>query len=415
MPLGYDFSALRSTLGSRNFAVFTAGNAVSLIGTWVQRVAVGWVTWDLTHSAAWLGAVSMAEFAPVILLAPITGVMTDRFDRRKIAVLGQILATLQAAILAGFTISGHITPLLILFLQIAAGVIQPVIQTARLALVPTLVPRENAGHAVAVTSLCFNSARIIGPALSGILIAAVGAGYSFAFNAASYLFVIGALSSLKMPPHLPLIKQHASLLHGIWADFGEGWRYTFTHPTLKWVIPTAATACVLTWPVADLLAGIADHEYGRSLGGLAAFTSAQGFGAICGALFLAQRKGGGDIDLIFGRAVLLNGICVAIFAVTKNFWLAVPLFALNGVFMVMSGAGSQTVIHTHVVEHMRGRTLSIWYMVTRAALAVGGLLMGTASSLFGFTKPIFVAGVVTACVGSVVIWRRPKDPPLITD
>ena len=136
MPSAFDFSALRSTLGIRNFAVFTAGNAVSLVGSWVQRVAVGWLTWDLTHSAAWLGAVSMAEFMPVVFLAPVTGVMADRFDRRRIALVGQVLATAQALALAAFTLSGHITPLLILALQILSGLIQPLIQTARLVLVP---------------------------------------------------------------------------------------------------------------------------------------------------------------------------------------------------------------------------------------------------------------------------------------
>jgi MFS family permease len=410
MSLGYDFSALRSTFGHRNFAVFTAGNGMSLVGSWVQRVAVGWVTWDMTHSAAWLGAVSMAEFLPVILLAPLTGVLADRFDRRRIAVVGQILATLQAAALAVLTLTGHITPILMLVLQIISGLIQPLIQTARLVLVPTLVPRENVGSAVAITSMIFNTARIIGPVISGVLIAAVGAGYSFAFNALSYLFVIQALRSLKLPAHQPPVRRHVSLLPGIWADFKEGWRYTFTHPTLKWVIPVVMTACTLTWPVADLLAGIADQEFGRAVGGLAAFTSAQGIGAILGALFLAQRKESAGIDLIFVRGVVLNGICVALFAVTKNFWLAVPLFAVNGMFMVMTGAGSQTVIQTHAAEHMRGRALSIWYTLTRTGLAVGALLLGILSSVFGFTWPIFAAGAITSAA-AYLIWRRRDKTP----
>lgn len=409
MPLGLDFSALRSTLGHRNFAVFTAGNGVSLIGSWIQRVAVGWLTWDLTHSATWLGAVSMAEFMPVIFLAPLTGVMADRFDRRRIAVLGQCFATAQAAALAIFTMTRHITPALILGLQVISGLIQPLIQTARLVLVPTLVPRENVGHAVAVTSVIFNTARIIGPAISGILIASVGAGLSFAVNAVSYLFVIKAMMSLRLPPHQPPASRDISLFQGILADFSEGWRHTFAHPTLRWVIPTAFLAAVLMWPVADLMAGIADHEFGRGVGALATFTSAQGLGAICGALFLAQRKNAVGMEVIFARSVVLNGLFMAAFALTKNFWVAVPLFGLSGMFMVMGGAGSQTVIQSVTAEHLRGRAMSIWYTGTRAGIAMGALILGSLSSLFGFTAPICAAGLVAAA-GAILIRRAQQKP-----
>ena len=408
MP-AFDFSALRSTLAIRNFAVFSAGNGVSLIGNWVQRVAVGWLTWELTHSAAWLGAVSMAEFLPVIFLAPFTGVMADRFDRRRIAVVGQIFATIQAAGLAAFTLSGGITPLIILLLQISSGLIQPLIQTARLVLVPTLVPRENVGQAVAVTSLIFNGARIVGPAVAGALIAAAGPGFAFVFNAVSYLFVIKALASLRLAPRQRASGPQPSAFTGMWADFMQGWRYTFAHPTLKWVIPTVVTASVLTWPIGDLLAGIADNEFGRGVGALAIFTSAQGIGAICGGLFLAHRKTNVGMDTIFLRCVMLNGIFMTAFALTKAFWLAVPLYAVSGMFMVVGGAGSQTVIQALASEDMRGRILSIWYTLTRVGLAVGALCLGTLASLFGFTNTIVAAGLVTTGV-AVVIWRRRARP-----
>lgn len=408
MPPSLDFSALRSTLGIRNFAVFTAGNAVSLVGSWVQRVAVGWLTWDLTHSAAWLGAVSMAEFLPVVLLAPVTGVMADRFDRRRIALFGQVLATGQALALAAFTLSGHITPLLILALQVLSGLIQPLIQTARLVLVPTLVPREYVGQAVALTSMFFNVARIIGPAISGVLIATVGPGLSFAVNATTYLFVIKAITMLELPPHQPVARQHISLARGIWHDFVKGWRYTFTHPTLSWVIPTIVTAAVFTWPVGDLLAGIGDHEFGRGVGALAIFTSAQGLGAIFGALFLAQRKNAAGIEKIFVACVILNGCFLMAFALTKVFWVAVPLYALTGMFMVMCGATSQTAVQTHASEDMRGRTLSIWYTLTRVGLALGALILGGLASLFGFTAPLFAAGLISAVTAAVVWRRQPK-------
>ena len=408
MSFDFDFSALRSTLANRNFAIFTAGNGISVIGSWMQRVAVGWLTWDLTHSPAWLGAVAMAEFLPVVFLAPLTGVMADRFDRRRIAVIGQILATVQAAGLAAFTLTGHITPGLIFALQILSGLVQPMIQTARLVLVPTLVPRENVGHAIAITSMVFNITRILGPAVSGVMIATIGPGYSFAFNAVSYLFVIKALIDLRLPPHERPIPRHVSLVAGIWHDFLMGLRYTFAHPILKWVIPTIVAAGMMTWPVGDMMAGIADHEFKRGVGALAIFTSAQGFGAILGGLYLAQRKTSIGIETVFLRCIILNGFLLAIFAVTKIFWLAVPIYAANGMFMMVGGASSQTVMQTWAVEDMRGRTLSIWYTATRAAMALGAIGMGTLASLFGFTAPLLGAGLLTAATAIVVSRGRDK-------
>jgi MFS family permease len=313
-----DFSATLQLFGNRNFAKFTAGNSVSVVGLWVQRVAVGWITWELTHSAAWLGAVGMAEFLPAIIMAPIAGVLADRLDRRKIAVVGQILATGQAAMLAALTLTGHITPLLIFALQLISGFVQPLIQTARLVLVPALLPRSDLGSGIAITSLTFNLARIVGPALAGILITTIGAGYAFVLNALTYLGVITALVSLSLPQHKPMRSLHTSIIGGVWADIFEGVKYTFNHPTLRWLMPMVALSSTLIWPLGDLLAGIADQEFNRGASGLAILSSAQGIGAIVGGLFLAQR-GNKNVEKVFIFAMALNGFFIAAFAITKVF------------------------------------------------------------------------------------------------
>lgn len=382
---------------------------MSVVGLWVQRVAVGWLTWELTHSAAWLGAVGMAEFLPAIVMAPIAGVLADRLDRRKIAVAGQILATGQAATLAALALTGTITPLLIFALQLFSGFVQPLMQTARLVLVPSLVPREDMGSGIAITSLTFNLARIIGPALAGVLITTIGAGYAFAFNALTYLGVIAALVSLTLPPHEPARRIHASVIGGVWTDISEGVRYTFNHPTLRWVMPMVALASSLIWPIGDLLAGIADQEFGRGAAGLAVLTSAQGIGAIIGGLFLAQR-GNKNIERVFIGAMALNGLFIAAFAITKVFWVAVPLLTLSGIFGVVVGVGSQTLAQTNANEHMRGRTLSVWYAITRFGPAMGALILGTLSQAFGFTGPVFLAGFIVATAAAVFIVRRRKAP-----
>ncbi len=407
MPFGLDFSPLRATLKG-NFALFTASNAVSVVGTWVQRVAVGWLTWELTHSGTWLGAVAMAEFLPTLIIAPLTGVLADRFDRRRMAVAGQCLAAVQALALAVLSLSGHITATMIFALQLFAGLIQPLIQSARLVLVPSLVPRENLGNAVAITSMTFNVARIIGPALSGLMITSIGAGYSFLTNAVSYIGVIAALAALKLPPHVPRVDRHPWA--GIWGDLTEGWRYTFSHEILRWVIPLITFGAAALWPLTDLMAGIVAENFNRGAGGLAILTSAQGVGALVGGLCLASRKQHADLHHLMVRAMVANGLLVALFASMPVFWAAVPVLVANGLFSVVVGSGSLTVTQIASTEAMRGRTVSLWYLVTRVGPALGGMVLGSLASLLGFRIPIIAAGFATAAVATVFVLKYARSP-----
>ena len=404
----FDFSATAETLQNRNFAIFTAGNGVALIGTWAQRLAVGWLTWHLTESGTWLGAVAMAEFAPVLFLAPVIGVLTDRYDRRRIAVIGQVFASIQAIVLAVLTLTGVITPVLVLALQLCSGVVQPLIQTARLVLVPMLLPPNRVGNGVAITSLMFNTARIIGPMIAGLLISAVGVGWAFALNAVTYVGVIVAVLALKLPPHQHVRRPGQHVLSGVGGEISAGWRYVAKHPLLSWVIPTVGIASTLTWPIGDLMPGIADHVFARGAAGLATLTSAQGVGAILGGLFLAQRPSPDGLARIVITAMAINGTLVAVFAVTKIFWLAVPVILVSSFFSVMVGVGSQALAQTAVSDQMRGRTLSVWYTVTRVGPALGALILGSLSSTFGFSRPLFAAGLVSAAAAAATLWfRRP--------
>jgi MFS family permease len=414
MAFRFDLSAIRATLGNRNFAVYTAGNGVSLMGSWVQRVAVGWLTWELTHSGTWLGAVSLAEFLPVIVMAPIAGVMADRYDRRTIAIVGQILAMIQALALMVLTFSGNITPMLILLLQVASGIIQPVIQTARLVLVPTMLPKENVANAVAITSLTFNFARVGGPAIAGLIITGPGVAFTFAINALSYVGVIAALVALKLPSQ----SRHPGgpgEWRSMWSDLADGWRYTFAHPVLGWVILLISFTSTLTWPISELLPGIADEVFGRGAAGLAAMVAAQGFGALFGGLFLAGRKTTKGLSRIYLYALMGNGIVIALFSMTSVFALGLLLLSVNAAFGVTAGVGSQTLAQTAVDDHMRARSLSVWYTVTRIFPAVGALGLGTIANYTGFQPPLFAAGALTVAAASFMLWRlrqRALPPPV---
>ncbi len=400
MPSLPTFAAFRRTLSNRNFAMFTAGNLVSVIGSWMQRVAVGWLTWELTGSAAWLGAVAFAEFMPTIIVAPIVGALADRYDRRKIALIGQVLATAQAGALAILTVTGLVSPLWILFLQLASGIIQPATQTARLVLVPSLVPRENLGNAVAITSLTFNIARIVGPAISGVMIATIGAGYSFAINAASYLFVIASLTAMTVPPRAQEARSAGSFLESVWTDIAEGAHYVWTHKDLRIAIGLIACCSVLTWPLSDLMAGIADKQLGHGVAGLATMTSAQGVGAICAGLFVAQRNNHENALRIAVTCALLSGIVLILFGFNRSFVLAVPLIAGVGLLGVLTSITTQTVTQMVADDRMRARTISTWYTVTRVGLASGALIQGSVANVTGFTFPLVLAGVLTLAAGA---------------
>ena len=405
-------TAIRETLSHRNFRVFTAGNAVSLLGTWVQRMAVGYLTWELTKSGVWLGAVGMAEFIPVIVLAPITGVIADRFDRRKIAIFGQFFALLQAIALAVLTLTGDITPILIFLLQLFAGVVQPLIQTARLVLVPMIVPKDRVGNAVAITSLVFNTARILGPALGGVIITSVGVGWSFVLNAVSYAGVITALLSLHLPAHGTAIRRGAAWA-GMFNDMAAGWRYTLKHPLLGWFIPTVGIASTLTWPIGDLMAGIADEIFNRGAGGLATLTAAQGIGAIFGGLLLAQRPTADGLSRLVIGAMVMSGICISVFSLMDagTYFIGVVVLAVSAFFGVMVGVGSQSLTQTVVDEAMRGRSLSVWYTITRAGPAIGALVLGALANTFGFEGPLFAAGAITAAAAALTLFiRNPQGP-----
>ena len=405
-------TAIRETLSHRNFRVFTAGNAVSLLGTWVQRMAVGYLTWELTKSGVWLGAVAMAEFIPVIVLAPITGVIADRFDRRKIAIFGQFFALLQAIALAVLTLTGHITPILIFLLQLFAGVVQPLIQTARLVLVPMIVPKDRVGNAVAITSLVFNTARILGPALGGVIITSVGVGWSFVLNAVSYAGVITALLSLHLPAHGTAIRRGAAWA-GMFNDMAAGWRYTLKHPLLGWFIPTVGIASTLTWPIGDLMAGIADEIFNRGAGGLATLTAAQGIGAIFGGLLLAQRPTADGLSRLVIGAMVMSGICISVFSLMDagTYFIGVVVLAVSAFFGVMVGVGSQSLTQTVVDDAMRGRSLSVWYTITRAGPAIGALVVGALANTFGFEGPLFAAGAITAAAAALTLFiRNPQGP-----
>jgi MFS family permease len=226
------FRPIGRALAHRNFAVYTAGNSVSLIGTWMQRVAVGWLTWQLTESGAWLGLIAFADLFPTILIGPIAGAVADRFVRLTLNNVTMWLALLQAGTLFALTLTGLIDVWLLFGLTAFLGVTSAFNQPARLALISSLVPRPELATAVAVNSVTVNTARFIGPALAGLLIVTVGVAAAFALNMASFAAMLWALSRIRIAPDGDGRAAKGPFLR----DIAEGVRYAARHPGIAAVL-----------------------------------------------------------------------------------------------------------------------------------------------------------------------------------
>jgi MFS family permease len=395
------FGAIPRTLAHRNFGIYTAGGAVSLIGTWMQRIGVGWLAWELSHSGAVLGLVALADLAPTVVIGPFGGALADRVDRRRLMMIAQSLIMAQALTLYALTAAGQIEVWSLLALTLLGGVVIGFNQPARLAFVPSLVPRDHLNTAVAINSIVFNGARFVGPAVAGVVIVQAGIAWVFAINALTFVAFLLALANIHLaPPRRPAARPRSML-----AAVVDGVRYTWAHPAIGPILLLHAVLSVCARPFVELMPGFAAEVFGRGAPGLAILSSTVGVGAVAGGLWLAQRRTEAElVPIVLGHSLLI-ALAVLAFALTAWFPLAVAAATLAGLAMVVAGVGTQTVIQTTVDEAMRGRVLSLFGLIFRGGPAVGALLMGLASELVGLQLPL-VVGTVLGLVAWSLIWRE---------
>lgn len=399
------FGHIAESLKQHNFRLYVTGNAVSLVGLWTQRIAVGWLAWDLTHSGAWLGAVALADFCPSLIIGPFAGVVADRVSRLKIMRVAQSLSMIQAATLAVLATGGWISIETLIALVLFNGAIVGVNQPARLALVSSLVPRAHLATAVAINSIVFNLARFIGPALAGVLILTLGVGAAFAANAASYLVFLIALARIRLDPDsLPERGAGRSVV----ADVVEGLRYLASHAGIGPLLLLVTVNSVGVRCYVELLPGFAANVFSRGAGGLAVLGSAVGIGAVAGGLWLAQRGGRGGLARMAMIHSLLTALAILGFAATDWFAAGVVFAAISGLFMAISGVSAQSIIQLSVDSSVRGRVLSLYGIVVRAGPAIGAMLLGGASEFVGLRPPLIAGAVVCIAVWLLVSRHRAR-------
>ncbi len=374
----------------RNYRIYTGGNAVSLVGTWMQRVSVGWLAWTLSHSGTWLGLVSMAEFFPVVFLSPLAGALADRRDRVGIIKTTQIVGTIQAGLLAALVILDLITIEWLFVLSLLLGVTNAVAQPSRMALIPTLVDRASLPSALAINSIVFNSARFIGPAVAGIIIANVSVGAALAVKAGTYLCFLVAIAYLRGIPPLQVGPTQNVLKASM-----EAYTYASRHPGIAPMLGLFVITTIGTRGFIELFPGFADSVFARGPQGLAMLVSTVGVGAIAGGVWMLTRPAITGLAGVVLANTLLMSLAVLAFTATDQFYLALPCVFLAGAAMTITGTGAQTLIQAAVDARMRGRVMALYGMIFRAGPALGAVLIGTASEHFGLRWPLAIGAIVS--------------------
>ena len=397
-----NLTSVRRAFSNRNYAIYMSGNVVSLIGLWVQRLAVGWLAWHLTGSGFWVGAVAFADLFPVIVLGPFGGVLADRIDRRIIVFGCHILVLIEAVILCALTATDIITINLLFSLTLFRGCVVGIHQPARLALVPALVREQDVASAFAINSVTFNLARFIGPAVAGAIIANYGIPHTFAINALSYVVMIVALLCLRLPRQTFEDRKK----QGVFSEIAEAIGYAARHPTIGPVLLMLLAIAFCARPILELLPGFAGAVFERGPSGLAVLTSCAGLGAVVGGTWLAFRGRISGLTDITLASVVLSGLSVAAFALTKNFTFGVAALTVAAFAMVVVGIGSQTLIQSAVEDGMRGRVLSFWGLTLRGGPAVGAVAMGGLSEFVGFGPPLAVGGGLCLLAGTLALRDR---------
>jgi MFS family permease len=384
-------------LRNANYGIYSAGNAISLIGTWMQRIAVGWLTWELTKSGFWLGIVAFADFFPVLLVGPIAGAAADRWDRLRVVKVSQAISLLQAIALFAVTASGHMTIGILVTLAAIQGFIVAFNQPARLALVPSLVAQADVGTAVAINSVIFNLARFVGPIFAGLAIVWSGVAAAFAVNAFSYVAFLLALTRVHLVASPTAAGQRLSFI----ADLTAGIRYTATHPGIGSLLLLSIATGVGGRPLNELLPGFAADVFRMGAGGLSVLASATGAGAILAGLWLGHRAHAANLTGIAIASSFVGALAAILTVATASMWVAVPAIVVFGFCISSAGIAIQTLIQLAADRSMRGRVMGLYGLIFRGAPAIGALSAGFASAYFGLRWPVvFGAAIVIA----VCLW-----------
>lgn len=392
-------------LRHRNYRLFFGGQSVSLIGTWMTRLATSWLVYRLTHSALLLGLVSFAGQIPTFLLAPFAGVWVDRWNRHRVLVVTQLLAMLQSFALAGLALANIITVLDVLWLSLFQGLINAFDMPARQAFVVQMVEdRRDLGNAIALNSSMVNMARLIGPSVAGMVIAAVGEGYCFLIDGISYLAVIGSLLLMNIAA-LPKSRR----ARGTFVELRDGWNYVSGFPPIRSILLLLGLISLMGMPYTVLMPIFAGKILGGGPHTLGFLMGAVGVGALTGAFRLAARRSVLGLGRLTAISAAVFGAGLLAFSRSHWLWLSLILMFVVGIGMMQQMASSNTILQTIVEEEKRGRVMSYYAMSFTGMAPFGSLLAGTVANRIGAPDTLLITG---ACCMAGAIWFARELPEI---
>jgi MFS family permease len=391
------FRALRY----RNFRLFFVGQGLSLIGTWLQQVAMGWLTYRLTGSAWLLGVVAFCANAGILLFSNVAGVLADRIDRRRGLMVTQSLMLVQAVILAVLTAAGAIATWHLIVLALWLGMCSAFDLPMRQSMYVHFVDdRADLPNAIALNSFLVNTARVVGPALAGVLLAVTSEAACFGLNALSFLAVIVALTRMEWTED---IRSHAA--GGWWSSWLEGARYAAGLAPVRALLILVAVLAFTISPYSSLMPVYAKDIYGGGPQALGWLLSSAGAGALLSTGYLASRPTVRGLARVIVRASAAAGVALAVFSYLHVFWLALLLVFVVGAGLILAAASTNTILHTIVEDRLRGRVASFYTLAFLGVAPLGNLATGALAAHIG-TQMTFLLDGVVATFGAVWFWRQ---------
>lgn len=398
MPLPLAIRALRS----RHYRLFVAGQLISLVGTWMQMVAQSWLIYRLTGSAALLGLLGFAGQIPVFVLAPLGGVIADRLNRHRVLVTTQAIMMALAAALATLTLSGNVQVWHLFVLASLLGIANAFDIPARQAFVIEMVEREDLMNAIALNSSMVNGARVVGPAIAGVVVATVGEGWCFLLNALSYVAVLGALRLMRLQPRPRSASQTSA-----WASIVEGFVFSWRTAPVRALLLLLGLVSLMGMPYSVLMPIFADRILNGGPNAYGLLMSASGVGALAGAATLTVRR---HIHGL-GRWVALSatgfGVSLIAFAFSRSLWLSALLVVPAGFCMMVEMAASNTLIQSMIPDRLRGRVMAVYSMMFMGMAPLGALIAGALAAPLGAPTTVAIGGAVCIAGGLLFGARLP--------
>ncbi|MBF0384453.1 MAG: MFS transporter [Candidatus Omnitrophica bacterium] len=392
---------------NRNYRIFFVGQGASLVGTWMQQMAMSWLVYRLTNSPFLLGMIGFLGQVPTFLLAPLAGVIADRHNRHRLLVIVNILSMLQAAVLAWLFFTHNLQIWHILALSVFVGMVNAFEIPTRHSFTFELVEhKEDLGNAIALNSSMFNIARLIGPSIAGIMISVAGEGWCFTLNALSFLAVIGALLLMRGLGSRPKNNDN-----DIWRDLKVGFVYAFNHKLIRNVLLLLSFITLMGVPFQVLMPVYAKdifHGDSRTLGFLWAMA---GVGALTGTLYLAGRGNAMGLLPIVTSSTVIFSVSIIAFSFCSIFWLTMAIIGVAAFYMMVNMAASNTILQTVVDEDKRGRVMSFFTMSFMGTAPFGSLIAGVVAEKIGGPWTLLVTGII-CLIGAVIFQKVITDKPI---